>query len=250
MCYDSSSAIQDAARFSLTQQLPEPSIALMSRGPRQAPGGYVYHVLNRAVARLPLFEKPADYAAFLRTLGEALVEYPMRILSFTLMPNHWHFLLWPEGDRDLTNFCRWLTHTHSMRWHAHYHTSGTGHIYQGRFKSFAVEADAYLYTVARYIERNPLRANLVQSAEQWRWSDAETSCVLFSFLPLPERWLDHVNEPQTEAELQALRRSVQRNCPFGSSAWQTKMATRQGLDHTLRPLGRPKKASLTEEAST
>ena len=110
----------------------------MSRGPRQAPGGIVYHVLNRAVARLPLFEKAADYAAFLRVLAEALEAHPMRVLSYSLMPNHWHFVLWPEGGRDLTNFCRWLAHTHSMRWHAHYHTSGTGHIYQGRFKAFAV----------------------------------------------------------------------------------------------------------------
>jgi putative transposase len=92
-------------------------------------------------------EKPADYAAFLRVVAEALAEYPMRILAFTLMPNHWHFVLWPKGDTDLSAFCRWMTHTHSMRWHAHYHTSGTGHIYQGRFKSFPVQADDHFYTV-------------------------------------------------------------------------------------------------------
>src|SRR5207249_4905571 len=83
----------------------------MSRGPRQAPGGYVYHALNRAVARLPLFEKPADYDAFVRVVAEALDECPIRILAFVLMPNHWHFVLWPEHDDQLTNFCRWLTHT-------------------------------------------------------------------------------------------------------------------------------------------
>jgi putative transposase len=103
----------------------------MSRGPRQTPAGIVYHVVNRAVARLPLFEKPADYDAYLRVLGEALDEYPMRVLAFALMPNRWHFVLWREGDRDLSIFCRWLAHTHNMRWHAHHHTSGTGHIYQG-----------------------------------------------------------------------------------------------------------------------
>jgi putative transposase len=116
----------------------------MTRGPRYAPGGIVYHVLNRGVARLPLFEKPADYEAFLRVLAEALHECPLRILAFVLMPNHWHFVLWPEHDKELTSFCRWLTHTHSMRWHAHYHTSGTGHIYQGRFEAFAVEGDEHV----------------------------------------------------------------------------------------------------------
>src|SRR5262249_33756068 len=103
----------------------------MSRGPRYAPGGYVYHVLNRAVARLPLFEKPADYAAFQRVLAAALRAHPIRILAFVLTPNHWHFIPWPQGYTDVSNFCRWLTHTHSMRWHAHYHTVGGGHLYQG-----------------------------------------------------------------------------------------------------------------------
>jgi len=186
----------------------------MPRSARQAPGGIVYHVLNRAVARLPLFEKPADYTAFLRVVAEALEEQPMRILAFTLMPNHWHMLLWPKEDGDLSAFCRWMTHTHSMRWHAHYHTSGTGHIYQGRFKSFPVQGDDHFYTVCRYVERNPLRAKLVKRAEDWRWSslwrrvrgDDQPGPLLSAWpVPLPETWLQHVHEPQTEAELQALR---------------------------------------------
>jgi REP element-mobilizing transposase RayT len=113
----------------------------MSRGLRQAPGGFLYHVLNRAVARLPLFEKPADYAAFWRVLAEALEKCPLRTLAFVLMSNHWHFVLWPQGDQDRSHFCRRLAHTHSMRWHAHYHTSGTVHICQGRFKAFPVGTD-------------------------------------------------------------------------------------------------------------
>src|SRR5262249_9117829 len=89
-----------------------------------------------------------------------LGQCPIRVLALVIMPNHWHFLLWPDRDSDLTDFYRWLTHTHSVRWHAHYHTSGTGHIYQRRFKSFCIETNEHLYTVARYAERNPLRAGL------------------------------------------------------------------------------------------
>jgi putative transposase len=165
--------------------------------------------------------------------------------------NHWHFVLWPEGDGDLTAFCRWMTHTHTMRWHAHYHTGGTGHLYQGRFKSFPVETDDHFYTLCRYVERNPLRDDLVTRAEDWRWSslwrrlhgDAEPAPLLSPWpLPLPDVWTQHVNQPETTAELDALRRSVQRGCPFGSLRWQQQMADRLALRHTLRPLGRPRKA--------
>src|SRR5205814_5019713 len=165
---------------------------------RHAPGGLVYHVLNRAVARLPLFEKDGDYQAFERVMGEALHETPMRVLAYCLMPNHWHMVLWPEHDGELTAFVRWLTHTHSMRWHAHYHTGGTGHIYQGRFKSFPIEGDDHFYTVCRYVERNPLRANLVQRAEHWRWSslwrrihgDDQPGPLLAPWpMPLPATWV-------------------------------------------------------------
>src|SRR5262249_53973057 len=141
----------------------------MPRRARNAPGGLVYHVLNRAVARLPLFQKDGDYAAFERVLAKALHEHPMRLLAYCLMPNHCHLVLWPQQDGELTAFLRRVTHTHSMRWHAHYHTGGTGHIYQGRFKSFPVETDDHCYAVLRYVERNALRANLVKRAEDWRW---------------------------------------------------------------------------------
>ncbi len=134
----------------------------MPRQPRAAPGGYVYHAINRAVARLPLLQKDGDYQAFERVLVEAMAKHPVRLLSYCLMPNHWHFVLWPRADHEMTNFLRWLTHTHTQRWHAHYHTAGTGHVYQGRFRAFPIQEDDHLYTVLRYVERNALRAGLVE----------------------------------------------------------------------------------------
>ncbi|MGE3804984.1 MAG: transposase, partial [Gemmataceae bacterium] len=107
----------------------------MPRSARSAPPGLVYHVLNRAVARLLLFEKNDDFAAFEHVLAEALARHPTRLLAYCLMPNHWHLVLWPSKTGELTAFVRWLTHTHTMRWHAHHQSSGTGHLYQGRFKS-------------------------------------------------------------------------------------------------------------------
>ena len=222
----------------------------MPRHARNAPGGLVYHVLNRAVARLPLFEKPADFDAFERVLILAHQKFPLRILSYVLMPNHWHLVLWPRMDGQLSDFCRWLTHTHTMRWHAHYHTAGTGHLYQGRFKAFAVQSDEHFYTVCRYVERNPLRANLVRRAENWRWGSlwrrlhaGDSPDPLLSPWPIsiPDNWPQWVQQPLSDAELEALRRSVHRNSPFGEAAWQSRTAKRLGLEHTLRARGRPKK---------
>jgi putative transposase len=210
----------------------------------------VYHVLNRAVARLPLFEKEADYEAFERVLEEAMVVSPTRILAYCCMGNHWHFVAWPREEGELTAFFRWLTHTHTMRWHAHHGTGGTGHLYQGRFKSFPVQSDEHFYSVVRYVERNALRANLVKRADEWRWSsvwrrecgDAETKRLLSDWpLPRPADWPRILHEPQTEAELESLRRSVRRGCPFGSERWCKHTAIRLGLEYTLRPRGRPRK---------
>ena len=138
----------------------------MGRPLRTAPGDLVYHVLNRANGRQPLFEKDGDYAAFERVLAEACQRVPMRILAYCVMPNHWHLVLWPYLDGDLSHFMGWLTLTHTQRWHAHHHTVGHGHLYQGRFKSFLVQQDAHLLAVCRYVERNALRAGLVERAEQ------------------------------------------------------------------------------------
>jgi putative transposase len=227
----------------------------MLRYPRSALGGFVYHALNRGVARLPLFEKAGDYEAFERVLAEALQEHPTRVLAYCLMPNHWHFVLWPEADGELTAFLRWLTHTHTQRWHAHYHTSGTGHLYQGRFRAFPVQEDDHFYSVLRYVERNPLRANLVSKAEAWRWSSlgqqrssAAAAWLLHPWpVPRPRDWVAHVNRPETAAELEAVRRSVLRGQPFGGDQWQQETAQRLGLEYTFRRRGRPKRVTADAE---
>jgi putative transposase len=226
----------------------------MPRIARHAPKGLVYHALNRAVARLPLFHKDSDYEAFEQVLHEAHEKFPLEVLAYCVMPNHWHFVLRPREDGQLTAFLRFLAHTHTMRWHAHYHTSGTGHLYQGRFKAFPLEDDDHFYTVVRYVERNALRAGLVAQAQAWRWSslwrresgDSEARTLLARWpVPRPRDWTEHVNAPQTDAELEAVRRAVRRSSPFGNSDWQRTIAKRLGLQATLRPRGRPRKQEAT-----
>ncbi len=114
----------------------------------------MYHVLNRSVAKMHLFGKDADFEAFQRVMIEAHQRHPIRILSDCVLSNRWHFAVWPDADGQVTAFCRWLAHTHAMRWRVAHRTVGHGHLYQGRFKSFPVQSDEHLLTVLRYIERN------------------------------------------------------------------------------------------------
>ena len=222
----------------------------MGRPHRAAEGGYIYHVLNRANARMTIFEDDADYEAFEKVLVEAVERAQTRLLAYCLMPNHWHLVVWPRKDGELSRFVGWLTLTHTQRWHAHRRSTGAGHVYQGRFKSFPVQEDEHFYAVARYVERNALRARLARRAEAWRWGSlyrwlrgsAEDKALLAAW-PMSRKpsWVDHVNAPQTEAELSALRQSIRRGSPFGDESWSDRTARRLSLESTLRPQGRPKK---------
>ena len=144
----------------------------------------------------------------------------------------------------------WLTLTHTQRWHTYRQTVGTGHLYQGRFKSFVVQTDAHVLTVCRYVERNPLRAQLVDRAEAWRWSSLWQTTngdtpqqVLLSEWPIsrPTDWMAWVNAEEGAAELPRLRQSVVHGQPFGQTEWVTMMIERFGLVSTVRSEGRPKK---------
>ena len=216
----------------------------MGRSLRVAPGDAVYHVLNRANARMTLFEDDGDYLAFQRVLAKACDRVGMRLLAYCVMPNHWHLVVWPRGDGDLSRFMNWLTLTHTQRWHQHRNSVGNGHVYQGRFKSFPIETSEYLLTVCRYVERNPLRAGLVTRAEQWPWSSAASSsgAMLHQWpIPRPEAWAEWVNAEEQPGQVEALRRSVVKGQPFGSEPWMKQMVARWNLGMTLRERGRPPK---------
>ena len=221
----------------------------MPRRARISTGGLAYHILNRRVGRLGLFDKPADYMAFEKILNEAHERTGIRIAAYCLMPNHWHLLLWPRDDGELSEVMRWITMTHTQRWHAHRQSFGSGPVYQGRFRSFPVQTDEHFLTVARYVERNAVRAKLVKRAEQWQWSSlwrwAQGDPKLLAFLsdwPVkrPRQWVGWVNRPETASELEDLRCSAQRGRPFGSQGWVVRIAKRLSLESTLRPRGRPK----------
>jgi putative transposase len=223
----------------------------MPRRPRINTGGFIYHVLNRAVARDAIFLKDYDYLAFEAIIAAVYEKLPVRLLGYCLMPNHWHLVLWPTEDGQLSEFMRLLTVTHTQRWHAHYHSAGTGPLYQGRFKSFPIERDEHLSTVLRYVERNPLRAKKMQKAENWKWSSLfkrrqpEPPAWLLPTRqwPSPCRgdWLQWVNRPQIAKEMQAIQTCIRRGRPYGTEEWIARTSKSLSLESTLKALGRPKK---------
>jgi putative transposase len=226
----------------------------MPRPRRFLPGGMVFHVLNRGVNRRTLFFDASEYQAFIVDVLETLRTRPMRICSYCIMPNHWHMVLWPERDGDVTLFVHHLASLHSLRWKRRHEEVGLGPLYQGRFKAFPVQTDCHFHTVVRYVERNPLRANLVQNAAVWRWSSlgqvASPMQIPVSDWPdglsRPIRgseWVEWVNTPQTIAEVDSVRRCARRGCPLGDDRWAGDTAASLGLESTMRQSGRPRKQS-------
>jgi putative transposase len=205
----------------------------------------IYHALNRGNRREAVFHKPADYDAFTGAFADAQRRLKVDLFGYCLMPNHFHLVLRPRGDGDLGKWIQWLLTTHAQRYNRHYHS--TGHVWQGRFKAFPIKGDEHLLTVLRYVERNPVRAELVSRAEHWKWSSLPgwlaDDPLIWRGKPEPRdaNWLSRVNEPLSAGDLDRLRHSVVRGTPFGTESWTARIAKQLGLESTLRPRGRPRK---------
>jgi putative transposase len=193
-----------------------------------------------------IFRKPDDYQAFCDLLVKGKMSAEVEIFGFCVMPNHWHLVARPKRDRDLASYLYWVSNTHVKRYRAHYRRT-SGHLYQGRYKSFPVEEDSYLLTLLRYIESNPLRwrPRLAERAQDWPWSslgcEAKLATELLSPWPLdrPRNWTALVNQPMADDRRQRVKLSIERGRPLGSDAWTLATARRMALQFTLNPRGRP-----------
>jgi len=209
-------------------------------------GGVIFHVLNRGARRLRLFDSPDDYTAFMQVLVDAEKHAAIRLLCFSAMPNHWHMVVWPVGDGELSRYMQWVTRTHAQRWHLAHRSVGTGAVYQGRFHAFPVQSDGHFLTVCRYAERNPVRAGLVRRAEEWRWSSAWPASGLDPRptlagwpVPRPMDWSRLLSETVTEDRLEELRGCVRKQVPFGEPTWSQRTAEDLRLRAGCRGVGRP-----------
>lgn len=217
--------------------------------PRIARGlvdGGIYHVINRGNGRQEVFHKEKDYEAFVALMQEARSRWPVRILAYCVMPNHFHMALVPEQGEQLSPWMQWVMTSHVRKYHRHYGSSG--HVWQGRYKSFIVQNDAHLLMVLRYIEGNPVRAAIVKSAKDWTWSSHRENAgivdrELTSEIPIemPPHWTVYVDKPLTDYEAEKLRECARRQAPYGDDVWQRQMCMTHGLQSTVRRRGRPNK---------
>jgi putative transposase len=215
----------------------------------------IFHVINRGARKGRLFECEADYQAFEMLLAEALQRFGVAIFAYCLMPNHWHFVIAPADARTLSRCMHWLTTTHARRWSYAHGAGGDGAVYQGRFRAIPVAADAHFLWVCRYVERNACRASLVERPQDWKWSslwqrrnNADATWLSAWPVPEPRDWIEYLESPQTEAELEAFRESVRRGRPFGDSEWRTRVLGEMGL-LTKKCAGRPRRKVSSKKDS-
>ncbi len=218
-------------------------------------GGLCYHVMNRGNRRATVFHDASDYQQFVNLIARAYEAHPVRVLAYCLMPNHFHLVLWPAADGDLSLFLHRLTTSHVRRYHGRHESSGR--VWQDRFKSFPVQEDEHLLRVLLYVERNPVRAGLASRAALWPWSSIHwwrrgTWPTFGDPGPIdrPEDWEARVDLNQPVPDVEMLRKHLVRGRPYGEPAWMVKTARDLGLEGSLRERGRPRIRKGPEEGSS
>jgi putative transposase len=203
---------------------------------------------------MPVFEDAPAYRSFMLALQEGQERTSIRLLAYCVMPNHFHLVVWPARDGQMIEFMRWFQMVHSKRWHRYRQTEGTGALYQGRYKAFPMQGDGHFLNVCRYVERNPLRAGLVERAEDWPWSSLARRCrngdgPALATWPIrpPTNWTAIVNASDLDTDLDVLRSSAQRGQAYGAKVWADDMRAR-GLAAQTRE-GRPAKGRPLRERS-
>jgi putative transposase len=217
----------------------------MPRRSRVGTAGLIFHVINRGAKKTRLFDCSADYAAFENLLFATRERVQIPLLTYCLMPNHWHLVLWPERDGDLSTFMQLLTFVHAQRWNQHRALCGAGAVYQGRFKAIAVQNDAHFLRLCRYVEANPIRAGLVDDPLEWRWSSfwrREHHCADQFLNPwpshVPKDWAARLRASAPDDEVITIRNAIIKNVALGTEAWTIDTAARLG--RSIRARGRPK----------
>jgi putative transposase len=206
----------------------------------------IYHIINRGNRRESVFHDKFDYERFLKLLLDSKEKYKIKIYAYCLMPNHFHLVIYTKYAESLSKTMHRISSSYVRYYNKKYKISG--HLWQGRYKSFIVEKDSYLLVLLKYVEANPKRANIVECCEDYKYSSANNRInnifdKLISNIPidLPNDWSKYINDKEDKTDIDYIRNSIERQSPLGDELWQLNMVKKHGLESTLNPIGRPRR---------
>lgn len=195
----------------------------MSRVSRTVVPGFPHHVTQRGNNRAQVFHGTDDCLAYLRLLLQHCREESVRIWAWCLMPNHIHLVAVPERESSLAKALQSVHAKYAIRYRRVY--GGVGHLWQARFYSCAMDEE-HLWAAVRYVERNPVRAQLTNRAWDYPWSSAPAHCGLRSSAILDPvfppagviaDWKEWLSSPEDEDALSRLRKRTHTGRPCGNS---------------------------------
>ncbi len=227
----------------------------MPRKPRFVLPGVPMHVVQRGLSREPVFFEDEDYRAYLAWLRDGAKRYRCAVHAYVLMTNHVHVLVTPSDVQGITRMMQFVGRHYVPFIHAKYGSSGT--LWEGRYKASMVHAETYLFYCMRYIELNPVRANMVRSPAHYRWSsyrgnaqakedDLLTPHALYSALgrdseSRAEHYRSMFKSVVDDVAINDIRAAWQTGTPLGNEVFRTKIETKLGRKVGQACRGRPKK---------
>ena len=215
----------------------------MARASRIDVGNEVYHCMNRGVGKRKIFFYDRDYRLFEKTLEDAVELTNMRILAYCVMPNHFHFVLYPLNDGDLSLFMKYFTATYTQRMRTMTHTVGEGAVFQSRYKSFIVQTNDYLLTVLRYVERNPLTADIVDNILKWKYSslyrryngtDKQKKILTPWMIDEPTNYRDLLIQELSPKETTQIELSENKAVPYGDEEYVLDTVEKYDIQSVLK----------------
>jgi putative transposase len=186
--------------------------------------GIPHHVTQRGNRRMQTFFCDDDYQAYIDLMAEWCDKCHVEIWAYCLMPNHTHMVALPETEDGLRRAIGEAHRLFTRR--INFREEWRGHLWQGRFASFPMD-ERHLFTVARYVEMNPVRAKLVTDPVNWRWSSAaahvsgkdDQLVKVAPLLNIIENWNDFLLNSCTSKDLENIRRQERSGRPFGKDSF-------------------------------
>ncbi len=206
----------------------------MPRRLRDCIAGYPYHVTHRGNRKLDIFRDDADRNVYLKLLVRHCREYKVRIWAYCLMDNHVHQVAVPDSDRALSQAFHRVFGEYARFFNTRYEK--VGHLFQGRYKSCVLD-EPHLWNAVAYVERNPVRARMVNRAEDYSWSSAAAHCGLrhdplispdLPLLGLVSDWSSWLARDERAEDLEFLREATRTGRPCASEAFARELEAKIG----------------------